>query len=115
MFSFNLINVSCTLAAAHFISLLFGVTERKCGSERQKGSKVDSLSGARGPDTTDDSLARSNPLQAHLKYLHNTMSLIACWIISHFPSKRRVKQFVLMIYRPAVFHTWGVFFFVFAQ
>lgn len=79
VFSFNLIHISCTLAAAdHSGSLLFGVLERKCGSERQKGSKVDSLSGARGPDTADDSLARSNPLQAHLKYPHNTMSLIVC-------------------------------------
>lgn len=77
--------------------------ERKRGSERQKGSKVDSSarlsrSGSCGPDTADDSFGRSNSLQVHFKCLNNPTSLTACRIISHFPSKRFIKYFVSMIY-----------------
>lgn len=54
----------------------------------RKALKLTACQEALGPDTTGDSLARSNPLQAHLKYLNNTKSLTARWINSHFLSKR---------------------------
>lgn len=95
--------ISVSLRSSICSTLLSAVMERKRGSERQKGSKVDSSarlsrSGSCGPDTADDSFGRSNSLQVHFKCLNNPTSLTACRIISHFPSKRFIKYFVSMIY-----------------